>query len=110
ASYCQSSASLLTPVTICSAVSVGPDGNSRTTFCPVARIFTWVPPTSTTSTCMMQPPLRWWYALSLNTANGVLQGTYHSVLTHDDDCNPLNKKVYWTRGSVEGGPCINVEV
>src|SRR5215471_3566697 len=52
-------------------------------------------------------PLR---ALSLSTVNGVLQGTYHSALTHDDDRNSLSKKVYWTRGSVAGGPCVNVGV
>src|SRR5262245_57439181 len=39
-----------------------------------------------------------------------LQDTYHSALTHDDDCNSLSKKVYWTRGSVAGGPCVNVGV
>jgi hypothetical protein len=34
-------------------------------------------------------PLR---ALPLSTANGVLQGTCHSALTHDDDRNSLSKK------------------
>src|SRR5262245_39607992 len=48
--YFQSLASFLTLATICSAVSLGPDGNSRCCFCRVARIFTCVPPTSTTST------------------------------------------------------------
>src|SRR5262249_6890234 len=50
ASYLQSFARFLTPATICLGVNLGPDGNSRDRFCPVARIFTWVPPTSTTST------------------------------------------------------------
>src|SRR5262249_35938777 len=45
----------LTPRTICSAVSAGPEGNSRCSSCPVARIFTCVPPTSTTSTFMVYP-------------------------------------------------------
>ena len=48
APYFQSFASLLTPATICLAVSLGPDENSRNCFCPVARIFTCVPPISTT--------------------------------------------------------------
>src|SRR5262249_41018689 len=55
ASYFQSPASSLTPRTICSAVSPGPEGNSRRSSCPVARIFTCVPPTSTTSTFMVYP-------------------------------------------------------
>src|SRR5262249_38087026 len=56
ASYFQSPASFLTPATICLAVNLGPDENSRDCFCPVARIFTWVPPTSTASTFMMRFP------------------------------------------------------
>src|SRR5262249_42163031 len=55
ASYFQSPASSLTPRTICSAVSAGPEGNSRRSSCPLARIFTCVPPTSTTSTFMVYP-------------------------------------------------------
>src|SRR5436190_15877268 len=37
-------------------VSVGPDGNDRCCFCPVARILTEVPPTSTTSTFLTADP------------------------------------------------------
>src|SRR5579871_188291 len=51
-SYRQSPASFLTPETICLAVNVGPDANLRDTRFPETRIFTWVPPTSTTSTFM----------------------------------------------------------
>src|SRR5262249_22104212 len=51
-------ASFLTPTTICSAVSVGPEGNLRGSSCPVARILTVVPPTSTTSTFMATPSLK----------------------------------------------------
>jgi transposase len=32
-----------------------PEGNLRDSVCPVARIFTWVPPTSITSTFIMKP-------------------------------------------------------
>src|SRR6266446_1165614 len=49
-SYFQSPASFLTSDTIRLGVSVGPDANARRSCCPVARIFTEVPPTSTTST------------------------------------------------------------
>src|SRR5262245_1845530 len=49
-SYVQSRASFLTPDTIWLGVSVGPDGNERFSFCPLARILTEVPPTSTTNT------------------------------------------------------------
>jgi len=34
-----------------------------------------------------------WRAMPLSTANGVLQGTYHSALVHDDYHNLLSKKV-----------------
>src|SRR3984893_6428550 len=49
-SYVQPRASFSTPDTICLGVNVGPDGNERSSFCPVARILTEVPPTSTTNT------------------------------------------------------------
>src|SRR5262252_3181918 len=49
-SYVQSRASFFTPDTICLGVNVGPDGNERSSFCPVARILTEVPPTSTPNT------------------------------------------------------------
>src|SRR5499433_4540705 len=49
-SYVQPRASFFTPDTICLGVNVGPDGNERSSFCPVARILTEVPPTSTTNT------------------------------------------------------------
>src|SRR5262245_41868782 len=49
-SYIQSRASFLTPDTICLGVNVGPDGNERSSFRPLARILTDVPPTSTTNT------------------------------------------------------------
>src|SRR5262245_32205433 len=55
-SYCQSSASFCTPATMDSGDSVGPDGNFRGSDCPVARIFTFVPPTSTTRTFMSITP------------------------------------------------------
>jgi len=42
----------LTLETICCGVILGPDGNSRAVLCPVARTFTCVPPTSSTSTFM----------------------------------------------------------
>ena len=40
ASYVQSAVRLLTPAIICSAVNVGPDGNSLGVSCLVARTFT----------------------------------------------------------------------
>lgn len=49
-SYLQSRASFFTPETMRLGVNVGPDGNDRCSFCPVARILTEVPPTSMTST------------------------------------------------------------
>src|SRR5215510_10109548 len=49
-SYVQPRASFFTPDTICLGVNVGPDGNERSSFCPLARILTEVPPTSTTNT------------------------------------------------------------
>src|SRR5438045_2321748 len=49
-SYLQSVASFFTPKTIRLGVSVGPDRNDRLSVCPVARIFTDVPPTSMTNT------------------------------------------------------------
>ena len=52
-------------------------------------------------------PLR---ALPWSTANGDLQGICHSALPHDDYRNPLNKNVYWPRGSAEGRSCVNVVV
>src|SRR5579864_1384180 len=51
-SYFQSLARSLTRATICSAVRVGPEANFRDSVWPVARSFTFVPPTSTTSTFM----------------------------------------------------------
>src|SRR6516162_1374648 len=49
-SYVQSAASFFTPETIRTGVSVGPDRKDRISVCPLARIFTEVPPTSMTST------------------------------------------------------------
>src|SRR5215469_7590733 len=49
-SYFQFRASFLTPATICIGVIVGPDGNFRRSVCPVARIFTLVPPMSMANT------------------------------------------------------------
>src|ERR1700730_4455967 len=49
-SYVQPRASFSTPDTICLGVNVGPDGNERSSVCPVAMILTEVPPTSTTNT------------------------------------------------------------
>src|SRR6266850_5856310 len=49
-SYFHPRASFLTPAAICWGVSVGPEANSRCSSCPVARVFTWVPPMSTTRT------------------------------------------------------------
>src|SRR6516162_6103802 len=45
-SYVQSAASFFTPETIRPGVSVGPDRKDRISVCPLARIFTEVPPTS----------------------------------------------------------------
>ena len=53
-----SAASFLTPETIRLGVSVGPDGNDRRSCCPLARILTEVPPTSTTSTFLTEDFLR----------------------------------------------------
>jgi len=44
----------LTPDTIRLGVNVGPDGNERRSVCPVARILTEVPPTSTTNTFLAE--------------------------------------------------------
>src|SRR6187401_2044712 len=52
ASYFQLAASVLMPATIFLGVRIRPDGNFSGVFCPLARIFTVVPPTSTTSTRM----------------------------------------------------------
>src|ERR1700747_744855 len=49
-SYFQSRVSSLTPTTIASGVNLGPVANFRGSLCPVARIFTLCPPTSTTRT------------------------------------------------------------
>src|ERR1700748_2930689 len=49
-SYFQSRVSSLTPTTISPGVNLGPVANFRGSPCPVARIFTLCPPTSTTST------------------------------------------------------------
>src|SRR5262249_47599645 len=43
------------PATICLALNSGPERTLRYSFCPVARIFTCVPPTSTTSTFRWDP-------------------------------------------------------
>src|SRR5215467_15044038 len=53
-SYVHPLASFLTPDTIRLGVKVGPDGNDRRSVCPVARILTEVPPTSTTSTFLAE--------------------------------------------------------
>src|SRR6202047_2742535 len=53
-SYIQSPASFLTPETIRLGVSVGPDKNDRRSLCPVARILTELPPTSTASTALTE--------------------------------------------------------
>src|SRR5262245_47438768 len=53
-SYVHPLASFLTPDTIRLGVNVGPDGNERRSACPVARILTEVPPTSTTSTFLAE--------------------------------------------------------
>src|SRR6186997_2806827 len=47
-------ASFLTSETIRLGVSVGPDGKDRRSCCPLARILTEVPPTSTTSTFLTE--------------------------------------------------------
>src|SRR5258708_2170664 len=49
-SYFQSLTHSLTTRTILPAVIVGPEGILRTSFCPVASILMFVPPTSTTRT------------------------------------------------------------
>src|SRR5215470_15357313 len=53
-SYLHPRASFLTPDTIRLGVIFGPDGNERRSVCPVARILTDVPPTSTTSTFLAE--------------------------------------------------------
>src|SRR5262245_48884934 len=53
-SYVHPRASFLTPDTIRLGVNVGPDENERRSVCPVARILTEVPPTSTTSTFLAE--------------------------------------------------------
>src|SRR4030095_3714786 len=77
--YFQSLASFSTPATICLGVSLGPDGNSRGCFCPVMRIFTWVPPTSTTSTfserSMYSAGLRQACALGSDNLHQIVPGT-----------------------------------
>src|SRR6266480_8131122 len=57
-SYFQSRVCFLTPATITLAVMVGPDGNFLGSCCPVANIFTLVPPTSITSTFIIEVPRR----------------------------------------------------
>src|ERR1700720_1245779 len=49
-SYFQSAVAFFTSETIFRGVMVGPDGYFRGSFCPVASSFTFVPPTSITST------------------------------------------------------------
>src|SRR6516162_6850991 len=56
-SYVQSAASFFTSETIRTGVSVGPDRKDRISVCPLARIFTEVPPTSMTSTFLPEGPL-----------------------------------------------------
>src|SRR5215510_3272403 len=53
-SYVHPMASFFTPDTFRLGVKVGPDGNDRRSVCPVARILTEVPPTSTTSTFLAE--------------------------------------------------------
>src|SRR6266513_6487711 len=55
-SYFQSRLRCLTPATIALAVMVGPEGNFIGSCCPVARIFTLVPPISNTSTFIIEVP------------------------------------------------------
>src|SRR6516165_7223098 len=56
-SYIQPAASFFTPETIRPGVSVGPDRKDRISVCPLARIFTEVPPTSMTSTFLPEGSL-----------------------------------------------------
>src|SRR6266496_3018289 len=57
-SYFQSRVRFLTPATIALAVMAGPEGNFIGACCPVARIFTLVPPISITSTFIIEVPRR----------------------------------------------------
>src|SRR3974390_1704798 len=57
ASYAQSAASFFALDAIRPGVSIGPDRKDRLSVCPVARIFTEVPPTSMTSTFLMEERL-----------------------------------------------------
>src|SRR5437762_3110900 len=57
-SYFQSRVRFLTPATIALAVMAGPEGNFMGSCCPVARIFTLVPPISITSTFIIEVPSR----------------------------------------------------
>src|SRR5271165_4385442 len=52
ASYFQPGVIFFTPATICLAVSAGPDANFRGSHSPLTSTFTWLPPTSITSTFM----------------------------------------------------------
>src|SRR5512133_855225 len=58
APYSQSDESFRTSDTILFGVRVGPESNCRWIRCPVARIFTWVPPISMTSTFISDFDLR----------------------------------------------------
>src|SRR6266496_2791438 len=57
-SYFQSRVRCLTPATISLAVMAGPEGNFIGSCCPVARVFTLVPPISITSTFIIEVPRR----------------------------------------------------
>src|SRR5262249_47269740 len=82
-SHSQSPVSFLTPATICSAVSVGSEGNYRASFCPVTRSFTWVPPISTTSTCMMHPPRVYLACARAALLEAMTPSSSFQALTHD---------------------------
>src|SRR5450432_564706 len=71
-SYCQSSVSALTALTICAAVNVGLEGSWRRVACPVASTLMFVPPTSMTSV-FISPP---W--------NGMLTDAQRIVRAHAD--------------------------
>src|SRR6516165_8510899 len=90
-SYVQSAASFFTPETIRVGVSVGPDRNDRIAVCPLARIFTEVPPTSTTSTFLPEESLA---STSLirdpnSASNGACRIVARSRLTADNDLTPI---------------------
>src|SRR5258707_7261801 len=79
----QSRTDFLTRRTILRGVMVGPDGYFRGSFCPVASILTFVPPTSMTRTLgdfaacaafIAAPSMRGWIHCGVSLENNVILG------------------------------------